>query len=196
MTMWNRGGRLCRVKNVSSRTQLRARTSGASSMSQQPRHHSQPAQYREELPVQPVDATPPWSLDLTTGFEEPIPRRRSSLLPKQEAFLGSYPRCEVSLLGGVSALIHPQSGLRSGDNNVRHPPRGRALFRSAWHRQKSPGSSHRASGHHAGVSGDLPRGPHPAGGNRRSGVLRKTPTKHMVDRGPSTFSKTAVVLAS
>ena len=37
---------------------------------------------------------------------------------------------------------------------------------------------HRASGHRPGLSGDLPRGAHPARGNRRSGPRWKTQRAH------------------
>jgi hypothetical protein len=38
----------------------------------------------EVLPVQPVDATPLWSVDLTTRFKGPILSGCGSLLPKQD----------------------------------------------------------------------------------------------------------------
>lgn len=38
------------------------------------------------MPVQPVDATPLWSFDLTMRFKRPIPWRCSALLPIQDAF--------------------------------------------------------------------------------------------------------------
>jgi hypothetical protein len=43
-----------------------------------------PAKSREVVPVQPVDATPLWSVDLTTRFKGPILSGRGSLLPKQD----------------------------------------------------------------------------------------------------------------
>ena len=54
-----------------------------------------------------------------------------------------------------------------------------ALFlRSTRHREKSSGPSHRTGGHRPGLSSDLPRGTHPARGNRRSDPRRKAQRAH------------------
>ena len=57
-------------------------------------------------------------------------------------------------------------------------PRRCTFSRSTRHREKSSGPGHRAGGHRPGLSGDLPRGAHPARGNRRSGPRRKTQRAH------------------
>jgi len=44
------------------------------------------AKFREDVPAQPVDATPLWLVDLTMGSSGPIVRACGSLLPKQDAF--------------------------------------------------------------------------------------------------------------
>jgi hypothetical protein len=42
--------------------------------------------FRKDVPAQPVDATPLWSVDLTMGSSGPIVWACGSLLPKQDAF--------------------------------------------------------------------------------------------------------------